>query len=736
METAMKWFKNLGLSFKLNLVVILTLGAMLVVLILVTGTLDDFTTLSGQHQVERETEVIHRRFAEVEQEMLANTRTLATTPGLAEAVANKDQDAVRTTLLVGASKFNFDDIMDVVDAEGNPVFVEIAASTAENSQLDALRTLALIGSVDIDLIVAEGPEPKLRLVAVAPIRDTTSGQIVGGLLTSRDVDNEFMAEVNLDRENVHIVSIVENRVLPNTFSSYGSEEHLEIEEFSSVLHDPTAIGQALNGQTVIAEDIVLAKDGSPHVMAFMPLSVGGEIKSVIGVMVELEEQLAFQRQFITNSSLIYVFLAVAAVVIIAVFAIRSISIPINKLRVAAEQMKSGDYGQRARVTSGDEIGQLADSFNSMAAQLQELIDSLEERVAQRTQRLETVAAFSERLLAILNLDELLEQIVNQIQQNFGYYYAHIYLLDETTDQLVMAAGTGRAGAQMKASGHHIMLNAPVSLVARAVRTGQPLLINDVRETPDWLPNPLLPDTLSEMAVPIMFGTEEQVVGVLDVQQDEVAGLDEGDVALLRSLANQVAVAIRNARLFAQVETALAEARAAQERYVEQSWQPTRISATGGQYHYVRPDAPVLDEAILVEAKQHDLPSARPVILNENSGTGQKSIAATITVRDNAVGALRVFPAGNDRQWTEDELAIVEAVVDQLAQSAESLRLFEETRQRAGREQTIRQVTERMRSATNLDELVRIAAKELGQHFSAKYASIKLGIDTSVEDSNR
>jgi len=713
----MRWFKNLGLTFKLNLVVILTLSVMLVVLIAVTQTLDDFTLETSQQRVEQEVEVIRRRFAEVEQEMLVDTRILATTPNLAEAVMEKDEDTIRTTLLVGASRFNFDDIMDVVDADGNPIFVELAENASENSQLDRLRTLALIGSDAIALVVGEdGPEPQLRLAAVAPIRDTVSGQIVGGLLTTRNVDSEFMAAVNLEREDVHIVSIAQGRILPDTFSAYGSEDHQEVSNFATALQNQTAIEQAMNGQTVIAGDFVYA-DGVPHVIAHMPLSVGGDIRSVVGVMTELGTQLTYQRQFINNSSIVYVLLAIAAVIVIGVFAIRSISIPINKLRVAAEQFEQGDYNQRAQVTSGDEVGQLATSFNTMADQLQELIDSLENQVAQRTRRLEIVAVLSEQISAILDLEELLAQVVNQIQQNFGYYHAHIYLLNAVNDQLVMRAGTGSAGAQMKASGHSIALNAPTSLVARAARTGEIILVDNVRESKDWLPNPLLPDTHSEMAVPIL-DTEGRVLGVLDVQQHEVAGLDEGDAALLRSLANQVAVAIRNARLFAEVEAALTEAREAQERYVVQSWQIARTTAGGSKYHYSRPGVPSLEEEVLTD--QTHVPQA---------------IRAAVTVRDKAIGTLRVYPASEDQQWTENDRAIIEAVVDQLAQSAESLRLFEETLQRAGREQTIREITDKLKTARNLDMLLETAARELGLRLGARHTVLEMGIETNTNGSD-
>jgi CheY-like chemotaxis protein len=155
-------------------------------------------------------------------------------------------------------------------------------------------------------------------------------------------------------------------------------------------------------------------------------------------------------------------------------------------------------------------------------------------------------------------------VVNQVKDNFGYYYAHSYLLDDNTAKLVVAAGTGKAGAEMKQAGHNIPLNAPTSLVARAARNGQVVKVDNVRQAEDWLPNPLLPDTYAEMAVPIILGAEGKVVGVLDVQENKIGGLDEGDANLLRSLANHVAVALTNARLFEQTVQAKIEAEEVRE----------------------------------------------------------------------------------------------------------------------------------------------------------------------------
>ncbi|KAA3664745.1 MAG: PAS domain S-box protein [Chloroflexi bacterium] len=176
-------------------------------------------------------------------------------------------------------------------------------------------------------------------------------------------------------------------------------------------------------------------------------------------------------------------------------------------------------------------------------------DQLEELVAERTERLKRMTSIGEHLIGILDLDRLLLEIVNSVKEELDYYYVHIYLLDEQNRNLSMAAGTGKIGEMLRDQGHMIAIDTAVSFVARAAQTEQVVFVNDVHKSTHWLPNPLLPRTRSEIAVPIVL--EGQLLGVLDVQSDQVAGLDESDASLLRTLANYIAVTISNARLFEQ-----------------------------------------------------------------------------------------------------------------------------------------------------------------------------------------
>ena len=111
---------------------------------------------------------------------------------------------------------------------------------------------------------------------------------------------------------------------------------------------------------------------------------------------------------------------------------------------------------------------------------------------------------------------------------------------------------------------------------------------------------------------------------------------------------------------------------------------------------------------------------------------QTALVTPIRLQNQTIGTIQLLETQSPHQWDELELALVQTVADQVAQAAENLRLFDETRQRASREQTIRQITEHIRSATNLDELVKIAAEELGQRFSAEYSLVELGIESNEE----
>jgi len=270
---------------------------------------------------------------------------------------------------------------------------------------------------------------------------------------------------------------------------------------------------------------------------------------------QAHHQIAQTRQFAIGLLIGITLIGLIIGTLIANLLNRTVTLNIVKLTEIAQEMEIGNLEISVSIDRGDELGQLAGSLKTMATYITALIDNLEQKVHERTERLETIAMLSGHLNAILAVEPLLQELVIQLKERFNYYYTHIYIIDEQGQNLILQAGVGQIGQQLLANNHSIPLTYQNSLVAKSARLGKVIFAFDVESNPNWLPNPLLPDTRSEMVVPIIMN--QQVIGVLDVQSNEVGGLDDGDANLLCSLANQIAVSMNNARLFTETKEARA-----------------------------------------------------------------------------------------------------------------------------------------------------------------------------------
>lgn len=385
------------------------------------------------------------------------------------------------------------------------------------------------------------------------------------------------------------------------------------------------------------------------------------------------------------------------------FTRRRIASPLQTLNTGVEALRQGQLEHRITTRMRGEFGALAKTLNALAAQLQETIGTLEQRVAERTRGLQAAAEVSRATTSVLDPEGLLQQVVDLAQERFGLYYVGLFLLDEQNRFARLRAGTGEAGQTMVMNGHQLEVGGD-SMIGQCVAQAQARIMLDVGEEAARFDNPLLPETRSEMALPLR--SRGRVIGAMTVQSREEAAFDDADIAVMQTMADQVAVAIDNAHLFAEAERALQEMEATQRRYMGTAW--SEFVGTRPVTGYEQSDGAI-----------------RPI---QNAAPEEKeaesSLLTPVVLRDQTIGTLGIRTG--DRQLTREELALIEAVSEQFAQAAETLRLLEETQRRAAREQLTREITEKMRRAVTVDRIVQTAVDELYQALGTSRTFVRLG----------
>ncbi|MDT8305537.1 MAG: GAF domain-containing protein [Anaerolineae bacterium] len=392
---------------------------------------------------------------------------------------------------------------------------------------------------------------------------------------------------------------------------------------------------------------------------------------------EASREVAAARQAAILFSGIVGFLTILVTVIAFVDINRRIGGPVAALTSGAERLASGAFGERVQIDSNDEMGDLAQAFNAMAMELQASYGELEERVQQRTRDLALAAEVGQRLSLVRNLDELLNEAVTRVRDRFDLYYTQVYLVDETGRNLALQAGTGSVGEELVRRSFRLPVDR-TSINGTAAIEKEAVIISDTAQSAIFRPNVLLPDTRSEMAVPLLVGDE--VLGVLDLQSNEAGALTEEILPAFEALAGQLAIAVENARLFRQGEEARRVAAGAAQHRIQDGWQDY-LNAIDRQefigFAYSGAGIGPLDEPLTVAA----------------GGDEETVLTAPITLHEAEIGAIELL-APTDRPWAPEQLELVKGVADQIAQQVENLRLLAESqRYRDEAEAALRRATQ-------------------------------------------
>lgn len=350
----------------------------------------------------------------------------------------------------------------------------------------------------------------------------------------------------------------------------------------------------------------------------------------------------------------------------------------------------------------------------------------------RTLQLETASLVSQTASSELDPDELMQQVVDLIRERFDLYHVGLFLVSETNvsngaeasqHELLLRAGTGVAGRWMLAQSHSVEIGDD-SAVGQCAARGQAQTKQRLDQESVGFAGDLLPQTRSEIALPLR--SRGRVLGALDVHSVEREAFSHEDAAVLQTMADQVAVTIDNAYLFAELRQRLQEMEASQRLYVRERWTdlaPRRISPF---YERARPDAAPLTDAALSEAEEVALRREMMAKFGSDEGASEVALVTPISLRGQVIGALGLQETEGRRQWTEDEIALIEAVTDQMALAIENVRLLEETRQLAGWEQTLSDITARFSRSLDTETLLQTAIQELGDLLQVDEVSVHIG----------
>lgn len=399
--------------------------------------------------------------------------------------------------------------------------------------------------------------------------------------------------------------------------------------------------------------------------------------------------------------------AIIAAIFIAGILTRIITYPLKKLNSNAAQISQGNLTIQAEELTEDEFGTLAVSFNTMARQLQNFISNLENQVQDRTHALQQRAnqiraavTIGNTVASIRDIDELLPKVTQLISEGFSFYHVGIFILSEDQEYAVLRAANSVGGQRMLARQHQLKVG-EVGIVGYVAKHKLPRIALDVGEDAVFFNNQDLPETRSEMSLPIVTGG--RLIGVLDVQSTQAQAFTQEDISILQLLADQLAVVIENANLFrlnekalAESQTALETARRAYRDLSREGWQ--KLARESRNLSYRATSQGVTANAAGSSASLNAVKLAHPTLPQPNT------LALPIKIQDHVAGVMQLKKEGAN-SWSAKEISLIENIVGQLGAAIESARLYKETQASLVRTESLYQVIRAATSYEKTEELL-------------------------------
>jgi GAF domain-containing protein/HAMP domain-containing protein len=482
-------------------------------------------------------------------------------------------------------------------------------------------------------------------------------------------------------------------------------------------------------------------NGVDTYISFFPIQTNGYSIALVvpvsesqGAIAAAHTQTQQQIRSTTQLAAVLLVMLLAFAIAVSLGLGKMIAAPIQRLTQVARQVSAGDLSVQAPATTNDEIGTLAYAFNSMTTRLRETLDELEKRVEERTAELrsanekierrarqfEAIAHVARTISSTRDLDALLSQITTVINREFGFYHVGIFLLDTAKEYAVLSAASSEGGKIMLARGHRLKVG-ETGMVGYVTGTGKPRVALDTGADAVFFNNPDLPETHSELTLPLRVG--EEIIGALDVQSTEPNAFLQEDINILSTLADQVSVAIQNARQFEETRKALNEAEILSRQFVQTGWQEftKRRNLLGVRHTGARTS--LLHKRNGSDKKEDPLELTQP----RRNGRGV-SLSLPIKLHGEVIGSVDVRTPDN-RPWDQDELDIVTSIIERAAIAMENARLLAESQKRAAKERIIGEISSKISMQSEINDLLKTAAQELGRNLPGSEIAIQFNKDT-------
>jgi GAF domain-containing protein len=364
---------------------------------------------------------------------------------------------------------------------------------------------------------------------------------------------------------------------------------------------------------------------------------------------------------------------------------------------------------------------LAEELEGQRALLEEEVAQRTADLARRGTQLEAAARVARDAAMIRDVEALLAETAELVSERFGFYHTGLFLLDEMGEYAVLRAASSEGGRRMLARGHR--LGKGVGLVGNVAAWGEPRIALDVGMDAVYFDNPDLPETRSEMALPLRV--REEVIGVLDVQSREPEAFGEEDVAVLQTLADQVAVAINNAQLVQQVQESLEAERRAYGEIGRDAWRELIRTSPALAQRY-DPGSILPSEGVWREEMRRAVQEGRMAPAPGATPGGGPAVAVPVQVRGQVVGVLDAHKPAGAGDWSAEEAALLQAMVEQLGVALDSARLYQDTQRRAAQDRLLGEVAARMRETLDMDTVLQSSIREMGEALGLAEVEVRLG----------